>query len=95
MALVALASLAAAADYRGEVRFGGQPVPGAVVALESAGTKLTVATDAAGRFEFTGLEGGPWMVTVQMQCFVTATRPAGDQPMVLNLELTPESASCA
>jgi len=93
-ALVALASLAAGADYRGEVRYGGQAVPGAMVTLANSATKLTVSTDAAGRFEFKGVESGSWMVTVEMQCFATASREASDQSILLNLDLLPETTPC-
>lgn len=93
-ALVAMASLAAGADYRGEVRFGGQAVPGAMVTLANSATKLTVSTDAAGRFEFKGVEGGPWTVTAEMQCFAAASREASDQSILLNLDLLPETTPC-
>jgi hypothetical protein len=93
-ALVALASLAAGADYRGEVRFGGQAVPGAMVTLVNSATKLTVTTDAAGRFEFKGVESGRWTVTAEMPCFAPASREASDQLMLLNLDLLPETMPC-
>jgi len=94
-ALVVWASLAAGADYRGEVRFGGHPLPGAMVTLANSATKLTVSTDAAGRFEFKGVEGGPWTVTVEMQCFATASHEASDQLILLNLDLLPEAVPCS
>ncbi len=94
VALMVLAGLTAGADYRGEVRFDGRPVPGAMVSLANSGTKLTAASDATGHFEFKGVEGVAWTVTVEMPCFAAANREASEQPMVLNLELLPESTPC-
>ncbi|HTQ56938.1 MAG TPA: carboxypeptidase regulatory-like domain-containing protein [Bryobacteraceae bacterium] len=63
------ASLLPAADYRGQVEYGGLPLPGATVTLSRATQKLTAITDARGSFSFPGLADGTWHVAVGMLCF--------------------------
>ena len=72
-ACVAQLLVASGTDYRGEVRYGGQAVPGATVTLSTARTKLVAATDAAGHYEFKGVasDGGP----------ATLSKRKGEQPM--------------
>lgn len=83
MALARAISLAAAfhaaliaADYRGEVEFGGLPVPGAIVTIARDGQKFTAVTDQQGMYAFPDLADGAWKIQIEMQCFATLTQDA-------------------
>jgi hypothetical protein len=62
---------ALASEYRGQVIYGGQPVPGATVTATHGGKKLSVITDERGRYSFANLADGPWAIEVEMLCFTT------------------------
>ena len=63
-----------AAEHRGQVKFGGLPLPGATVTASRAGKTLTTITDLQGRYAFQGLDDGTWTIQVEMLCFETARR---------------------
>jgi hypothetical protein len=65
---------AAASAYRGQVTFGGLPVPGATITATQGGKKLTTTSDPGGLYTFDDLPDGPWKIHVEMQCF-TPSRP--------------------
>ena len=58
-----------AAEYRGQVTFGGLPVPGATVTAMQDGKKLVAITDQQGLYSFAGLPDGTWTIDVEMLCF--------------------------
>ncbi len=69
--LAALASscLGAASEYRGQVSFGGFPVPGATVTAMQGSKKVTTVTDQGGGYAFADLADGAWKIEIEMQCF--------------------------
>lgn len=95
-ACVAHLLVASGTDYRGEVRYGVQAVPGATVTLSTARTKLVVATDVTGHYEFNGVasDGGPATLSIEMPCFTALSIQASIEPAVIHLELLPESTPC-
>ena len=69
----ALASLAVCAltgaEHRGQVKFGGLPVPGAAVTVTQGDKKFNAVTDDQGLYEFPDLPDGIWNLEVNMLCF--------------------------
>ena len=60
------------AEYKGQVQFGGLPVPGATVTATPANAgarKTVVITDDRGIYTFPDLAEGQWSLEVQMLCF--------------------------
>ncbi len=80
--LVALlaCSLLAGAEHRGQVRFGGLPLPGATVFATQGDQKKTAVTDGDGLYFFPDLADGLWKITVEMLCFEPATLEVAVQP---------------
>lgn len=64
-------TLAVASEYRGQVTFGGLPVPGATVTATQGNTSFSTITDAQGDYSFADLKDGSWKIEVAMQCFAT------------------------
>jgi hypothetical protein len=58
-----------AAEYHGQVTFGGLPVPGATVTAMRAEKRFTAITDQQGTFFFSELVDGDWSIEVSMLCF--------------------------
>jgi trimeric autotransporter adhesin len=91
LGVMAFARLAAAADYRGQVTFGGLPLPGATVTVTQGTKKLAVSTDQGGLYTLAGLDDGPARLEIQMQCFSTLeaditlgpSTPAGKWELIL------------
>src|SRR5579862_3032732 len=71
-ALLAL-SLAPAA-YRGQVRFGDLPVPGATVTARQGSKTLAAVTDPSGVYAFADTPEGVWSFEVQKPGFATIKR---------------------
>lgn len=69
-------SMVAAREYRGQVIFGGQPVPGALVTLTQGDKKFTAVTDDQGVFSIPDLPDGAYSVQIEMQGFTTVTGQA-------------------
>jgi len=75
-----------ASEQRGEVKFGGLPVPGATVTATQAGKTVTTITDSEGTYSFPDLNDGSWTIEVAMPGFetvkqdltVTAGAPASE-----------------
>ena len=58
-----------ASEQRGQVTFGGLPVPGATVTATLGAKKFTAVTDANGGYLFPDLADGNWSFQVDMQGF--------------------------
>ena len=58
-----------AAEHRGQVLFGGLPVPGATITATSGEKTLSAVTDLAGSYVFPDLADGVWKFKVEMQGF--------------------------
>jgi hypothetical protein len=67
--LLCASSLASATEYRGQVTFGGFPVPGATVTATQGTKKVSVVSDQGGVYTFDDLADGPWKIEIEMQCF--------------------------
>src|SRR5260370_3655268 len=67
--LFAAVALANAAERHGQVKFGGQPVPGATVTASQNGKVAGAITDAQGIYTIPDLTEGTWDVSVQMSGF--------------------------
>ena len=66
---LAFSGIARAADYRGQVTFGGQPLPGATVTVTQGTKKISAVSDQGGVYTLSGLDDGPAKLEIQMQCF--------------------------
>ena len=64
----------AATQHRGQVTFGGLPVPGAMVTATQSGKQFVAITDAQGVYEFPALADGTWAMQVEMRGFATESR---------------------
>lgn len=84
---------ASASEYRGQVTFGGLPVPGVTVTATHGDKKLTVITDQQGDYIFPDLADGQWTIDVTMLCFAPVkqdvTIAAGAPPDKFELKLLP------
>ncbi len=69
--LLCCAAIAAASQYRGVVRFGGLPLPGATITATQGTTTLTAVSDQNGEYKFDDLKDGQWTIEIEMQCFAT------------------------
>jgi len=58
-----------AAGHRGQVEFGGLPVPGVTVTVSSDSQTFAATTDERGMYAFPDLPDGAWNVRITMQCF--------------------------
>jgi hypothetical protein len=58
-----------ASEYRGQVTFGGFPVPGATVTMTHGTKKFSVVSDRGGVYTFDDLADGPWKIEIEMQLF--------------------------
>jgi hypothetical protein len=85
------AKVALASEYRGQVTFGGLPVPGATVTATQGDKKFTAVSDQGGAYDFPDLPDGAWKIDVEMQCFstihsdvtISASMPAGKWELTL------------
>ena len=59
----------AAAEQKGEVRFGGLPVPGATVTATQGDRTLVAVTDKDGNYSFPDLPNGVWNFQIEMLGF--------------------------
>ena len=65
------ANKALASEYRGQVTFGGLPLPGATITATRGEKKLTAISDESGQYRFDDLADGSWKIEVSLQCFAT------------------------
>ena len=67
--VVLAGALLFASEQRGQVRFGGLPVPGATITAARDGQTLRAITDSQGLYSIAGLADGAWTVEIQMPGF--------------------------
>ena len=60
-----------ASEYRGQVKFGGLPVPGATLTATQAGKSVGAISDAQGNYTFPDLADGAWTIQVEMPGFAS------------------------
>ncbi len=86
--LLAGATLAAA-DYRGTVKSGNLPIPGASVTASGEGHKAGAVTDESGQYALEGLAPGHWVVEVEIFGFEKQRRElnVGEAGAVLDFDL--------
>ncbi|MBV8895921.1 MAG: TonB-dependent receptor, partial [Acidobacteriaceae bacterium] len=88
-----IAYCAAASEHRGQVTFGGVPVPGATVTISQGGQHFAAVTDPNGDYRFTDLSDGEWNIEVRMLCFEAiigkVTIAPGQPPSKWELKLLP------
>ncbi|MGD0125305.1 MAG: TonB-dependent receptor [Terriglobia bacterium] len=68
---LAAATVAAASEYRGQVTFGGLPVPGATVKATQGARQFSTTTDQQGLYSFSNLTDGTWTIEVEMTGFAS------------------------
>src|SRR5581483_5544758 len=64
-----VSSCALAAEQRGEVTFGGLPVPGATITATRGSKQAVAISDAQGFYVFPDLKDGVWKIRVEMTGF--------------------------
>jgi hypothetical protein len=64
----------AASEHRGEVRFGGVPVPGAMVLATQGGKILQALTGPEGIYAFPSMDEGVWTIQIETPGFETIRR---------------------
>ncbi len=65
----AVLGVARAAEYYGQVTFGGVPVPGATVTATHGSKTVSVTTDERGLYRFADLPDGDWQIEIKLQLF--------------------------
>ncbi|MDE3197850.1 MAG: carboxypeptidase regulatory-like domain-containing protein, partial [Acidobacteriota bacterium] len=84
--LVLLMFLAASAlwatGYRGIVRFGGLPLPGATLTATQGDKKFAAATGLDGTYSFPNLPDGDWKIHIEMLCFMPVDKDVTIAPGV-------------
>jgi hypothetical protein len=87
---------APAADHRGQVRFGGSPVPGVTVTLTRNGETVSAITSQDGVYVFPGLADGTWKAHLEMLGFAAIdsqiTSAPGAPDAQWDLEMLPLGA---
>jgi len=73
-----------AAEYHGQVKFGGLPVPGATVTATQGDKTLTAISDPQGTYSFADLPDGTWTVQVDMRGFAAVRK---------ELQIAPDAAA--
>jgi trimeric autotransporter adhesin len=71
LAAMTFPRIAAASEYRGQVTFGGLPLPGATVTVTQGATLVSAVTDQGGLYTIPNLADGPAKIEIGMQCFST------------------------
>lgn len=69
-----------AAEHRGQVQFGGLPVPGVTVTATSGDKTLTAITDLQGSYVFPELADGVWKFKIEMPGFATIQQDVAAAP---------------
>jgi hypothetical protein len=81
----------------GILRSAGQPIPGATVTVTQEGKKIVTSTDENGRYEITGLDPGPYSISIGMFGFRASQRKfesnTGPTPVEWTLDLQPRVAA--
>lgn len=68
-AFLLVSKAALASEYRGQVIFGGLPVPGATITAMQGSQRFLAVSDQQGVYSFADLPDGTWKILVEMQCF--------------------------
>ncbi len=96
LALVLLAFSALAAEHKGQVQFGGLPVPGVAVTATLGDQAFTAVTDSQGAYVFPDLAEGTWKFHIEMSGFATIDREvqiaAGAPVATWDLQMLPIGA---
>jgi hypothetical protein len=71
LAMLAVSSLALAAEHHGQVTFNGLPAPGTTVTATQAKKQLATTTDLQGLYSFPDLADGKWTIEVEMTGFAS------------------------
>src|SRR5262245_37521704 len=83
----------AAAELRGQVTFGGLPVPGATITATQNDKRADAITELDGAYTLTDVAEGVWTIRVEMSGFEPASREvtvaAATEPLVWELALMP------
>ncbi len=91
--LLVFACCLRAAEFRGQVTFGGLPVPGATVTVSRGSQQFSAVTNEQGEYALPDLHEGQWTVEVTMLCFAPVkqeiTVGQGSQPAKFELKLLP------
>ncbi len=91
----AISAPAHAPAYRGEVTYGGMPLPGATVTATQGTKTLTTVSDQDGAFQFDDLGDGQWTIKVEMQLFsadqAVVTIAPNMPPAEFEMKLLPEA----
>jgi len=74
------AGVAAASQYRGQVTFGGLPVPGATVKATQGSSEFSTTTDQQGLYSFPKLTDGTWTIEVEMTGFASLKQEVAIAP---------------
>ncbi len=69
-----------ATEHRGQVTFGGLPVPGAAVTATQGEKRLSAITDHQGLYDFPNLSDGTWKIRIEMLCFEPIEREVAVAP---------------
>ena len=64
----------AATEHKGQVKFGGLPLPGATITASQGDKRLTTVADQDGNYSFPDLADGVWKIEVEMLCFSTISK---------------------
>jgi hypothetical protein len=93
LALILLVLSAPAQEYRGQVQFGGLPVPGVTVTATRGDQTFTAVTDPQGAYVFAELPNGTWKFHIEMLGFAAIDRDVAVAPgaaaVAWNLEMLP------
>ena len=96
LALMLLAFSALAAEHRGQVQFGGLPVPGVSLTATRGDQTLTAVTDPQGAYNFPDLPEGTWKFHIEMLGFAPIDRDVlvapGAPAAAWDLEMLPTGA---
>src|SRR5580692_12104330 len=92
LAMAALVTVIAA-EYHGEVKFAGLPLPGVTVTATQGDKTLTAATDPKGVYSFADLPDGRWSLRAEKLGFgpttLEVTAGGGAPGAVLELKMLP------
>jgi hypothetical protein len=90
-----VAAPAHAPAYRGDVTYGGMPLPGATVTATQGTKTLTAVSDQDGSFQFDDLGNGQWTIKVEMELFsadqATITIAPNMPAATFEMKLLPEA----
>jgi hypothetical protein len=67
--LTCFTTMLTAGEHRGNVKYGGLPLPGATITATQGDKKLTAVADGNGSYVFADIADGTWSMEVEMLCF--------------------------